>query len=146
MEDNRLIVIFSGGRSCGRVACIGLFLPGDVKRLEQYISYMKFEEAMYNVGQAMSTAYETVSQQLKEMMAQFEEGMRSVFNEQYPSLHDLLQAMSEGINSNMIDPKKYYNGDPLPKPPKIIPAFKVYEAYKGRLNYKPVYYHCRNNC
>jgi hypothetical protein len=136
MEDNRLIVILSGGRSCGRVACIGLFLPGDIERLEYYSRYIEFNQAMANVGQAMTAAYETVSQQLKEIMAQVGP---------WDNIKDLLQAMADGAIGDL-DFEEYYPKDPLPKPPKIIPAFKVYEAYKGRLNYKPVYYHCRNNC
>jgi hypothetical protein len=142
MEDNRLIVILSGGRSCGRVACIGLFLPGDIERLEYYSRYVEFNQAMANVGQIMTAAYETVMIQAKQIISQFEEGMRAVFNEQYPSIQDLLQDMQE----RLADLEEYYSRDPLPKPPKIIPAFKVYEAYKGRLNYKPVYYHIRSNC
>jgi hypothetical protein len=144
-RDSRIIVVFSGGRSCFKTINCGLFLPGDVVRLQSYVRYQEFENALLNVSNTMTAVIGPIIEQARMLMQDIMNNFREAYQEQYPSLQDMIEGLEDGLMKDL-DYMKYYPKDPLPRPHKIIPAFNVHEAYKGRLNYKPVYYHCRNNC
>ena len=133
-----MIVFLSGGRRAG--VSFGLFLPGDYAKLIEAYEYQKFHDAMQNVKNTMTAVCQSVSDQFSEMAKEINERYLLLERLNGPSMNDLFEEMKKEIF------EMYLPSEPLPKPHKIIPAFNVYDAYKGRLNYKPVYYHIRSNC
>ena len=131
--DNKIIVVFSGGSHAGRSFASGLFLSGDIARIQEHITYLGFEEAMQNVREIMTATFNNVAEQFREMAENIK--ALGIFEKM-----ESLVEMAEEIE------KLYIIKEPLPRPHKIIPVFNVYWGYKKKLNCKPRYYHTRSNC
>lgn len=138
--EGKMIVVLSGGRNVCKSFVQGLFLAGDIARIQEHIEYLRLEEEMQKVrGIAISTAISNVAEQFRGLAERFfnNEGLREAVERAAQLGNLMLEELKEIV---------YINKKPLPRPPKIIPAFNVYESYKSKLNYKPVYYHIRSNC
>lgn len=145
-----MIVMIGGGSHAGLSFAQGLFLAGDMIRIQEYITYLEFEEARQKVREIMTTPFDDVTEQLRELsrcypnypdISMLKSAMEAArASKEASKLHDIIKK----IEKTYID--RYIDKEPLPRPHKIIPAFNVYHAYKGRLSHKPRYYHTRSNC